>query len=105
MLKERRRALRFPSQQAIVINTGNQDEPSVGVLENLSIAGAYLTSERPLKLHAGVSLILVLPPEITHGQGIRVWCVGTVVRVASESTEGKCQVAVDFHKYHVVPEA
>ncbi|HZQ25724.1 MAG TPA: PilZ domain-containing protein [Terriglobales bacterium] len=105
MFKERRRAQRFPSSQAIVVSVGNQDEPWVGILENLSITGACLSTDRPIKLHSGVSLILVLPPEITHGQGLRVWCVGTVVRVVSEPKEGKSQIAVDFQKYHVVPEA
>ena len=47
----------------------------------------------------------MLPPEITHGENVRVWWVGKILRVDPEQREGKFGIAIGFEQLQVPPQA
>ena len=80
MSQERRRSQRIAVQQAVFITLENGGRRCTGSAENVSSGGVFLYSDYFIPAGAEVRLTLVLPPEITHGENVRVWWVGKILR-------------------------
>jgi hypothetical protein len=52
-----------------------------------------------------VSLVVVLPLELTQGIAVQVWCSGKVRRVEKQLREGKFGIAVEFLIIQALPSA
>jgi c-di-GMP-binding flagellar brake protein YcgR len=105
MERDRRRNKRVPVQQTLTITLGNGGSVATAVSDNVSSGGALFYSDRFVSPGSEVSLVVVLPLELTHGIAVQVWCSGKVRRVEKELREGKFGIAVEFLTIHVLPSA
>ena len=105
MSQERRRSQRIAVQQAVFITLENGGRRCTGIAENVSSGGVFLYSDYFIPAGTEVRLTLVLPPEITHGENVRVWWVGKILRVDPEQREGKFGIAIGFEQLQVLPQA
>jgi|SRR5215471_8016488 len=105
MAGERRLDKRVSVQQTISITLGNGGGVMGAISENVSTAGALFYCDRYISPGAEVSLVIVLPLELTQGVAVQVWCRGKVRRVEKELREGKFGIAVEFLTLQAVPSA
>lgn len=96
MQRDRRRSRRLPLEQSVSISLGNGGGIATGVSDNVSLAGAFLYCDRFISQGSQVSLVIVLPLELTEGIAVQVWCCGKIIRVEKELKEGKFGVAIEF---------
>jgi len=96
MERDRRRSKRVPVQQGLTINLGNGGCVATAVSDNVSPGGALFYCDRFVSPGSEVSLVVVLPLELTQGIAVQVWCSGKVRRVEKELREGKFGIAAEF---------
>ena len=105
MERDRRRSKRVPIQQALTIDLGNGGSVATALSDNVSLGGALFYCDRFISPGSEVSLVVVLPLELTHGIAVQVWCSGKVRRVDKELREGKFGIAVEFLTVQALPSA
>lgn len=102
---ERRRNKRVSVQQTVSINLGNGSGIMNGISENVSCGGALFYCDRYISPGSDVSLVIVLPLELTNGVAVQIWCSGKVRRIQKELKEGKFGIGVEFLTVQAVPRA
>jgi c-di-GMP-binding flagellar brake protein YcgR len=105
MQGDRRRSKRLSVQQTITLNLGNGAGVTSAVSENMSSGGALLYCDRFISPGSELSLIVVLPLELTQGVAVQMWCSGKVRRVEKELRQGKFGIAVEFLTLQALPSA
>lgn len=88
-----RRKRRLPVQKpAVLIIEGADGPPQHGTTENVSESGALVLTEYPLPEGTSVRLIIIL--EELSFTGLRVSCLGRVVRTESAAMASRIAVAI-----------
>ena len=103
MSGDRRRNRRVSVQQTLSVDLGNGGGITSAVSENISCGGALLYCDRFISPGSEVSLIVVLPLELTQGVAVQIWCSGKVRRIQKQLKEGKFGIGVEFLTVQAVP--
>jgi len=98
----RRFALRLPVS---VSYTDNGGEERTAQTRDVSARGICFYLDAAIAAGSSIEFTLILPPEITLTESIRVRCKGKVVRVDEGSTNGKVAVAAVIDEYEFLSEA
>jgi hypothetical protein len=101
---ERRAAQRFPFQLPVTLRLAGGELESVGLTQDVSARGAFILTEANVAEAAGLEFTLVLPPEVTLTESMRVRCQGKAIRVEGPGLGGKFGVAVVVERYEFLPE-
>lgn len=97
MSSERRRHPRVAVQQVVSLTCPTCAAPTSAVVLNVSLVGAYLKTSPCVADRAEVTLVLLLPVQITRTREVRILCAGIVVRREVEGQ--KAGVGIEFHHY------
>jgi hypothetical protein len=100
---ERRVGQRFDLHVPVSVKLSGTQHEACGFTQDLSARGSFFYTDFPLGPGESVELTLNMPPEITLGEGMRVRCQGTVLRVVQPSVGTKLGVAVQFAGYDYLP--
>lgn len=100
---ERRASQRFDLQLPVSFRVKNENEAR-GLTQDLSAAGALLSTSVPLAEGASVELTFVMPSEITFDGNMRVRCLGKVLRVAEPQIGANYRIAIHFEHYEFLSE-
>ena len=98
----RRFALRLPVSVAYAQN-GEQEKAAQ--TRDVSARGICFYVDSAIAAGSAIDFTLVLPPEITLTESIRVRCKGKVVRVENGGAEGKVAVAAVIEEYDFLSES
>ena len=95
---ENRKAQRFDLRLPVeVVRSGSRSLSGVGETRNLSSVGVLFHSEAHLKIGEPVEYLITLPTSPQEGDGVRIHCLGKVVRFAR-----KTEVAATLERYEFV---
>ena len=104
--QEKRSARRFALHVPITVSQGeNSNHSQVAQIRDVSARGICFYLESAITQGSPIGFTLVLPPEITLTESIRVQCKGRVVRVEEPAPDGKFAVAAVIEEYEFLPEA
>lgn len=100
---EKRTTRRFSLDLPISVKfLDNGRRELAGHTRNVSSRGVFMYVDAEISAGAAIEFVMMLPPEITLADPIRVRCTGRVLRVdKSEQEQG---VAVTIDKYEFVSE-
>ncbi|HLK34573.1 MAG TPA: PilZ domain-containing protein [Terriglobales bacterium] len=99
---ERRAAQRFSFQLPVTIHLPGEKEAR-GVTQDVSARGALVFTDMKVMESSGLELTLVLPPEITLTESMRVRGRGKALRVEGPGPGGKFAVAIVVDHYEYLP--
>ena len=100
---ERRSAQRFNAYQVAVSLHTLDGRTGAGFTLDLSSRGALLWTDLPLRADEVVDMTLVMPSEITLAEQMSVRCRARVMRLQTDSEQGKSAVAVKIEHYDFLP--
>lgn len=100
---ERRAAQRFPLQIPVTLRLSGNVECR-GITQDVSARGALIYAESKVAEADGLEFTLVLPPEVTLTESMRVRCRGKAVRVEGPGVGAKFGIAVVIEHYDFLPE-
>ena len=100
---ERRAAQRFPFQIPVTLRLPGNVERR-GITQDVSARGAFIYSDTKVAEAEGMEFTLVLPPEITLTESMRVRCRGKALRVEGPGLGDKFGIAVAVEHYEFLPE-
>ena len=100
---ERRAAQRFPFQIPVTLRLAGEAECR-GITQDVSARGAFISTDTRVPETGCLEFTLVLPPEITLTESMRVRCRGKAVRVEGPGLGAKFGVAVVVEHYEFLPE-
>ncbi len=69
---------------------------------DVSSHGVFFFLPEPLQSGSHVDIVLTLPPEITHGEPVRVRCEACVQRIEAGG-EGRVGIAAKIERYRFLP--
>jgi len=100
---EQRSLPRVPVQVKVSIRSG-QSEASTGLTRDLSRNGVFFYTDAQLHEGSDLEIVLMLPPELTHGEKRWVCCQASVVRVEQADGTGQMGVAANIRNIATLPE-
>ena len=100
---ERRVGQRFDLHIPVSVRLTDTQHEGCGFTQDLSASGSFFYTDFPLGPGEKGELTLNMPSEITLGEGMRVRCQGTVLRVVQPAVGTKLGVAVHFAGYEYLP--
>ena len=100
---ERRAAQRFPFQIPVTLRLSGEVECQ-GVTQDVSARGAFISTDTKVPETGGIEFTLVLPPEITLTESMRVRCRGKALRVEGPGLGANFGVAVVVERYEFLSE-
>jgi hypothetical protein len=98
----RRFALRLPVS---VTYAQNGEQEKTAQTRDVSARGICFYVDSAIAAGSSIEFTLVLPPEITMTESIRVRCKGKVVRVENGGPEDKVAVAAVIEEYDFLSES
>jgi PilZ domain len=102
---ERRSRDRVPARVPVSIKTQTGSvEAATGFTRDLSASGVFIYTDSQISEGSVLEMVLILPPEITHGQKQWVCCQAWVVRVEENKDGGDFGVAASIRSIEVLPE-
>jgi hypothetical protein len=101
--REQRSLPRVPVQVEVSIRSG-QGEASAGLTRDLSRNGVFFYTDAEIHQGSNLEIVLMLPPELTHGEKQWVCCQASVVRVEGGPGNGQIGVAADIRNIATLPE-
>jgi hypothetical protein len=104
--QEKRATRRFALRLPVSVSYGdNGAEESSAQTRDVSARGICFYLDAAIAAGSSIEFTLILPPEITLTESIRVRCKGKVVRVDEGSSNGKVAVAAVIDEYEFLSEA
>jgi hypothetical protein len=101
---ERRHRQRFAFDLPVSIRRKGSPDEASGFTQNLSAGGVLFYTDFPLSPGDAIELTLVMPPEITLAEAMRVRCRATVIRVVPPAGGTACGIAALLEGYEYLPE-
>src|SRR3989475_6697382 len=98
----RRFALRLPVS---VTYADNGSQEKAAQTRDVSARGICFYVDSAIAAGSSIEFTLILPPEITLTESIRVRCKGKVVRVDNGGSDGKVAVAAVIEEYDFLSES
>lgn len=99
---DRRSAHRYLLSLPVTARVAQRTEPLAGMTRNISVRGAYFTTNLKLTPGSFLDLSLTLPAEYTEGTEVFIRTQGRVVRMERETDTGRIGVAMVIQKYEIV---
>lgn len=103
--QEKRAARRFALRVPVTVSRDNSSSNEAAQIRDVSARGICFYLDSAVAQGSPIGFTLILPPEITLTESIRVQCKGRVVRVEDGSPDGKVTVAAVIEEYEFLPEA
>jgi PilZ domain len=100
---EQRSLPRVSAQVPVSIRTG-QDQAVTGITRDLSRNGVFFYTDSQIHEGSDLEIVLMLPPELTHGEKSWVCCQASVVRVEKAPGTGQMGVAANIRNIANLPE-
>jgi len=98
--QEKRGTRRFSLRLPVSVNyTGNESQEKTAQTRDVSARGICFYIDGSIAAGSPIEFTLILPPEITLTESIRVRCKGKVVRVDEKPPESKVAVAAVIDEY------
>ena len=101
---ERRSLGRTSARIPVSINSSKGEIKAVGYTRDLSMSGIFLYTDSQIRQGTELEMVLILPPELTHGETRWVCCQAAVVRVESGGSDGGFGVAASIQSIEILPE-
>ena len=104
--REKRSTRRFGLRLPVSVTYAeNGAQEKAAQTRDVSARGICFYVDSAIAAGSSIEFTLILPPEITLTESIRVRCKGKVVRVESGSPEGKVAVAAVIEEYDFLSES
>jgi hypothetical protein len=104
--QEKRATRRFALRLPVSVSYGdNGAQESAAQTRDVSARGICFYLDAAIAAGSSIEFTLILPPEITLTESIRVRCKGKVVRVDEGTANGKVAVAAVIDEYEFLSEA
>jgi len=100
---DRRSQSRIPLRLPVSIRSP-QSESVTAYTRDLSMSGIFLYTDAEILEGSELEMVLMLPPQFTHGEKQWVCCHASVVRVESSPDGPRIGVAANIHKIASLPE-
>jgi hypothetical protein len=104
---DRRSQRRIPTRLPVSIRSPEGNAEVSGHTRDLSTSGVFLYTDTQIRQGSELELVLILPPELGHGEKQWVCCQAVVVRVESPRQAKANQgfgVAASIRSMEVLPE-
>ena len=101
--RERRSGERLTVRVPVSVKFGSGDE-TAGFTRDLNSRGVFLYTDSHISEGSELEMVLILPPEITHGEKQWVCCRASVVRIEEGTGSGDFGVAASIRSMEVLPE-
>ena len=101
---ERRSRRRIPASVPVSIKAGPGTIAATGHTRDLSTSGIFLYTDSRITPGSELEMVLILPPELTHGVKQWVCCRASVVRVEDSQDGGDFGVAARISSIEILPE-
>jgi len=101
---ERRSRDRVPARVPVSIKTQSGSVEATGLTRDLSANGIFIYTDSQISEGSELEMVLILPPELTHGEKQWVCCQASVVRVEGNKDGGDFGVAASIRSIEVLPE-
>jgi hypothetical protein len=102
--RERRSRERLPARVPVAIKAQPGTVEASGLTRDLSSGGIFLYTDSRIVAGSELEMVLILPPELTHGERQWVCCRASVVRVEGREEAGDYGVAASIRSIEVLPE-
>jgi hypothetical protein len=105
--RERRSGQRLAARVPVSIKTQKGTVEATGFTRDLNAGGIFLYTDSRIVAGSELEMVLILPPEITHGAKQWVCCrasVVRVVRVEDSQGGGDFGVAASIRSIEILPE-
>jgi PilZ domain len=101
---ERRAGPRVEARVPVSIKAGKGTAEATGFTRDLNSGGIFLYTDSRIVAGSELEIVLILPPEITHGEKQWVCCRASVVRVEDGESGGDFGVAASIRSMEILPE-
>ncbi len=101
---ERRSGQRVAARVPVSIKAGKGTTEATGFTRDLNAGGIFLYTDSRIVAGSELEMVLILPPEITHGEKQWVCCRASVVRVEDGESGGDFGVAASIRSMEILPE-
>ena len=95
---------RVPARVPVSIKTQSGSVEATGVTRDLNASGIFIYTDSQISEGSELEMVLILPPELTHGEKQWVCCQASVVRVEENKDGGDFGVAASIRSIEVLPE-
>ncbi len=95
------RPKRFALELPIEFRPQHDDRWWPGKTENISANGVLFTAKKAIPPLTPIEVLLDLPVSLAGDSGVRLLCLGHVVRSKEQNGSGKAQVAATFFDYRL----
>ena len=102
--RERRSGQRLPARVPVSIKAQGGNGEASGFTRDLNTGGIFLYTDSRIVEGSELEVVLILPPELTHGARQWVCCRASVVRVEDSEEGGDFGVAASIRSIEVLPE-
>ena len=102
--QERRLKQRHAARVPVSIKAQAGAAESSGLTRDLNTSGIFIYTDSRISEGSELEMVLMLPPEITHGEKQWVCCQGSVVRVENGQEGGEIGFAASIRNIEVLPE-
>jgi PilZ domain len=100
--RERRSSQRLAVRLPVSIKSGGTE--TTGSTRDLNRSGVFLYTDSRIRAGSELEMVLILPPELTHGEKQWVCCRASVVRVEENPEGGHFGVAASILNIEILPE-
>jgi hypothetical protein len=101
---ERRSGKRLPVRVPVAIKARRESADATGFTRDLNTNGIFLYTDSRISEGSELEMVLILPPEVTHGEKQWVCCRASVVRVEASEDGGDLGVAASIRSIEILPE-
>lgn len=101
---ERRSRQRVPARVPVSIKSKSGTVETTGFTRDLNRSGIFIYTDSQISAGSELEMVLILPPEITHGEKQWVCCQASVVRVEDGKDGKDFGVAASIRSIEVLPE-
>lgn len=101
---ERRSGKRLPVRVPVSIKARRESSDATGFTRDLNTNGIFLYTDSRISEGSELEMVLILPPEVTHGEKQWVCCRASVLRVEDNEDGGDFGVAASIRSIEILPE-
>ncbi len=98
-MSEARAAKRYTVTLPVVVTSETQAAAIAATVRDISSQGVFLYLPQDAAAGPQINFALALPEQVTHREGVRIECKGTVVRVERVRNDGLVGVAAKITSY------
>jgi PilZ domain len=102
--RERRSGQRIATRVPVSIKSHKGTVEATGITRDLNAGGVFIYTDSRIVAGSELEMVLILPPELTHGEKQWVCCRASVVRVEDSQDGGDFGVAASIRSIEVLPE-